>query len=106
MLFDMLRQYFVMYFTVSFLVAKERIEIKVITIKAVLSGHSKKDQNGLQYRLSLNAGQKYCRMLHLEHSAILSTFIKLPFSINTFVLSIVKWPPETRFTVLKSDMVI
>ena len=28
---------------------------------------------GFQYRLSLNAGQKYCRMLH---SAILSTFIK------------------------------
>ena len=29
--------------------------------------------------LLLNAGQKYCRMLHGEHSAILSTFIKLPF---------------------------
>ena len=43
---------------------------------------------GFQYQLSLNAGQKYCRMLHGEHSAILSTFIKLPFSIMTFVLSI------------------
>ena len=43
-----------------------------------------------QYRLSLNAGQKYCRMLQLEHSAILSTFINLPFSIKTFVLSIFK----------------
>ena len=41
-----------------------------------------------QYQLSLNAGQKYCRMLQKEHSAILSTFIKLPFSIKTFVLSI------------------
>ena len=28
-------------------------------------------------RLSLNAVQKYCRMLQEEHSAILSTFIKL-----------------------------
>ena len=31
-----------------------------------------------QDRLSLNAGQKYCRKLQWEHSAILLTFIKLP----------------------------
>ena len=43
---------------------------------------------GFQYRILLNAGQKNCRMLQGEHTAILSTFIKLPFSINTFVLSI------------------
>ena len=41
-----------------------------------------------QDRLLLNAGQKYCRMLHEEHSAILSTFIKLPFVVKTAVLSI------------------
>ena len=41
-----------------------------------------------QCQLSLNAGQKYCRMLKREHSAILSAFIKLPFVIKTFVLSI------------------
>ena len=29
-----------------------------------------------QYRLLLNAGQKYCRMLQVEHSVILLTFIK------------------------------
>ena len=29
-------------------------------------------------QLSLDAEQKYCRMLQAEHSAILSTFIKLP----------------------------
>ena len=34
--------------------------------------------------LSLNAGQTYCRMLQGEHSAILSTVIKLPFVIKTF----------------------
>ena len=39
-------------------------------------------------------------MLQGEHSAILSTFIKLPFSIKTFVLSIFKWPLMTGFTVL------
>ena len=38
-----------------------------------------------QDQLSLNAGLKYCRMLQGEHSAIRSTFIKLPF---VFVLSI------------------
>ena len=32
-----------------------------------------------QNQISLNAGQKYCRMLQGEDSAILSTFIKLPF---------------------------
>ena len=34
-----------------------------------------------------------------EHSAILLTFIKLPFVINTFVLSIFEWPLKTGFTV-------
>ena len=52
----------------------------------------KKTKIGFQYRLSLNAGQKYCRMLQGGHSAILSTFIKLPFSIKTFVLTNFKWP--------------
>ena len=34
-----------------------------------------------------------------EHSAILSTFIKLPFVIKIFVLSIFEWPLYTGFTV-------
>ena len=46
-----------------------------------------KTKNVFQDRLSLNAGQKYCRMLQGEHSAILLTFIKLPFVIKIFVLS-------------------
>ena len=37
---------------------------------------------------SLNADQRYCRMLQWEHSAILSTFIKLLFVLTTFVLSL------------------
>ena len=49
---------------------------------------SKRQKIGFQGQLLLNAGQKYCRMLQGEHSAILSTFIKLPFVIKTFVLSI------------------
>ena len=48
----------------------------------------KKTKIGFQYQLSLNADQKYCRMLPMEHSAVLLTFIKLPFVIKIFVLSI------------------
>ena len=44
----------------------------------------------------------YCRMLPLEHSAILSTFIKLPFVLKIFVLSIFEWPLKTGFTVCPS----
>ena len=73
---------------------------EVYIVKPVLSGHSKRTPKiGFQYQLLLNADQKYCRMLQGEHSAILSTFIKLPFSIKTFVLSIFKWPLKTGFTV-------
>ena len=69
-------------------------------VKPVLSRHSKRSPIiDLQYQLLLNAGQKYCRMLPLEHSAILWTFIKLPFSIKTFVLSLFKWSLKTGFTV-------
>ena len=53
----------------------------------------KKIKIGFQNQLLLNAGQKYCRMLQGEHSAILLTFIKLPFVNKIFVLS------KTGFTV-------
>ena len=61
---------------------------------------SKRPQIGFQDQLSLNAGQKYCRMLQGEHSEILLTFIKLPPVIKIFVLSIFEWPFYTGFTVL------
>ena len=54
---------------------------------------------GFQDQLSLNVGQKYCRMLQWEHSALRSTFIKLPFVNYTFVLSSFEWPLKTGFTV-------
>ena len=60
---------------------------------------SERRKIGFQDQLSLNAGQKYCRMLQREHSAILSTFIKLPVVIKTFILSIFEWPFYTGFTV-------
>ena len=53
---------------------------------------SKRQKIGFQTQLWLNAGQKYCRMLQGEHSAILLTLIKLPFVFKIFVLSIVERP--------------
>ena len=69
-------------------------------VKPVLSGHSKRrPQIGFQDQLSLNECLKYSRMLQEEHSAILSTFVKLPFVIKIFVLSIFEWPLKTGLTV-------
>ena len=65
---------------------------------------SKRSKIGFQDPLSLNAGQKYCRMHPLEHSAILSTFIKLSFVIKIIVLSIFEWPFYTGYTVLITIM--
>ena len=62
---------------------------------------SKRPKIDFQDQLSLNAGQKYCRMLKWEHSAILSTFIKLPFVIKRFVLSFYEWPFYTGITVCR-----
>ena len=77
----------------------KKTSLKCTTVKRVLSGHSKRRKTYFQDRLSLNAGQKYCRMLQGDHSAILWTFIKLPFVIKIFVMSIFEWPLKTGFTV-------
>ena len=61
---------------------------------------SKRPKIGFLDQLSLNAGQKYCRMLQRERSAILSTFIKLPF-----VLSISSGPLTQVFLYLISARV-
>ena len=61
---------------------------------------SKRPKIGFQDQFSLNAGQKYCRMLQGEHSAILSTFINQAFVMKIFVLSIFERPFYTGFTVV------
>ena len=65
----------------------------------------KKTKNGFQDWLSLNAGQKYCRMLQREHSEILSTLIKLTFVIKVLVLSIFEWVLKTGFTVFEYEII-
>ena len=52
---------------------------------------SKRQTIGFQDQLSLNAGQKYCRML--------STFICITLVIKILLLSIFEWPFYTGFTV-------
>ena len=78
--------------------------LKCNTLKPVKNCHSQKTKIGFQYQLSLNAGQKCCRMLQGEHSAILWTFVKLPSVIKIFVLSIYEWPLKTGFTVYESHI--
>ena len=52
------------------------IQILLNTVKPVQNNHSKNTKNWVSRPISLNAGQKYCRMLQGgEHSAILLTFI-------------------------------
>ena len=46
------------------------------------------------------SGQTYCGMLQGEHSAILLTFIKLPFVIKILVLSNFELLFYTGFTVI------
>ena len=73
--------------------------VEAYTVKPPKRPLKKKTKIGFQDRLSLNAGQKYCRMLQGEHSAIFLTFIKLPSVIKNFVTSIFEWLLKTGFTV-------
>ena len=67
--------------------------------------HSKRAKIGFQDQLSLNAGQMNCRMLQGEHSTILMTYIKLPFVMKIFVLSIFESPFYTGFPIYKRNIV-
>ena len=71
--------------------------LNAYTVKAVLSGHSKRRPKLVfktDYRLMQVKSIAEC-----EHSAILSIFIELPIVIKIFVLSIFECPLETGFTV-------
>ena len=49
--------------------------------------------------MQVRAFERYIPLMQREHSAILSTFIKLPIVNKIFVLSIFLWPFYTGFTV-------
>ena len=69
----------------------------------------KRQKNGFQDQFSFNAGL-VLQNAQGENSATLSTFIKLPFVIKIFVLSIFEWPFYTSLTVYRfsqnSELVI
>ena len=71
-----------------------KMKISKVTEYAALSSHSKRPKIGFQYRLSLNAGQKYNRVFCNTFG-----FIKLPLVIKIFVLSFFEWTLKTVFTV-------
>ena len=68
------------------------------TVKPVLSGHSKRTQKLVLIPIFGLSRSKVLQDAPLEHSAILSTFIQLPFSIKTIVLYIFEWSLKTGFT--------
>ena len=56
----------------------------------------------------LNHGYSHVQrvlIFHGEHSAIISTFIKLPFVIKIFVLSIFVWPFNTGLVLLYQNII-
>ena len=59
----------------------------------------KEDQNWFSRMIIALCRSKVLQNAPREHSAIRSTFIKLPFVIEIFVLSIFEWPLKTGFTV-------
>ena len=63
--------------------------------------HSQKEQKMFFKRLIIAyAGQKVCRMLQGEHSAVLSTFINVTICHKDLsFLPIFEWPFYTGFTV-------
>ena len=74
------------------------------TVKRLLS---KRTKNVFQDLLSLNAGQNVCRMLQGEHSAVLSTFIKLTiFHKDLSFFPIFEWPFYTGFTVYPYNVLL
>ena len=99
---------FIFYFrsTYTLIEWRKRLDKSGYSQTCVKRPISKRPKNGFQDRLSPNAGQKFCRMLQREHSAILPTFIKLSVVIKTFVLPIFEWPLKTGFTVFDNNFLI
>ena len=71
-------------------------KIKLNTVKPVLSRRSKRSKNVFK----TNYGLMQVKSIG-EHSAILSTFIKLPFVIKIFFFSF-EWPLKTSFAVTEN----
>ena len=64
---------------------------------------AKRPKIGFQDQISLNAGQKNCRMLQWKHSAILSTFIKLSVCHQDLCFLYFGWPFKTGAAVYTNE---
>ena len=64
-----------------------------------LSSHPTEDQEDQKLVFKTDYCLMQVKSTPREHSAILSTFIKLPFVFKIFVLSIFEWRLKTGFTV-------
>ena len=71
----------------------------LITVKPVWSGHLKMDKTKILKKNGILMQVKSTAECSMEHSAVFSTFIKLPVVIKIFVLSIFEWLFCTDFTV-------
>ena len=70
------------------------------TVKSVLSGHLKRTSKLVfNTHYCLKQVKSIAECSKMDHSAILLIFIKLPFVIKIFVLSIFEWSLKTSFTV-------
>ena len=58
------------------------------TVKPVFNSHSEKEDKKM---IIASCRSKVLQNAQREHSAIFSTFIKLPFVLKTLVLSIFEW---------------
>ena len=61
----------------------------------------KKTKIGFLDQVSLNAGQKYCRMLQERILQYFRPSLSYHLSLRPFVLSFSGWPLRTGFTVLE-----
>ena len=68
------------------------------TLEPVLNGHSQKDKK-MDFKTDYHLMQVKS-IAECSKSAILSTFIKLPFDNKIFVLSIFEWQLKTGLAVL------
>ena len=82
------------------------------TVKPVLSGHSKRQKIGFQDRLSLNADQKYCRMLQGDaecSKGSIPQYFRPSLSYHLSLRSLFclfQWPLKTGFTVILTSKTI
>ena len=87
----------VLFFNILFICLKS-IQ-KAITVESVLSGHSKEDQRlFFQDGVSLNAGQKDCRMLQESILQYFRPALSLHLSFRTLFFPIFEWPLKTGLT--------